>query len=211
MAITVTDYQPDDTIAIDTYIGSNTPTTNFGTGANILIFDSPVTATLIRFDWIWNSLLNRKIKLISDIELELYANAISNYGDWTAKLYLIKRDWVESEVTWNNWKSGNAWQTAGAQGADDALFTGWTSIIKTVGSTWYSYYIPASVVAQGLANQFFGIMIYGQTAYGYSGGTCQITYSSSSNATASQRPKYTFTYEPYHKIYMAKSGLGQVK
>ena len=31
----------------------------------------------------------------------------------------MKRDWVEAQVTWNIYSTGNSWQTAGATGAND--------------------------------------------------------------------------------------------
>ena len=37
----------------------------------------------------------------------------------TMRGYRLLRDWVETEVTWNEYRTGNSWQTAGAAGALD--------------------------------------------------------------------------------------------
>lgn len=37
----------------------------------------------------------------------------------TFHIYRVKRAWVDSQVTWNIWKTSNNWQTAGAGGAND--------------------------------------------------------------------------------------------
>lgn len=35
------------------------------------------------------------------------------------EVFYLKRDWVENQVNWNAYSSGNSWQTAGAAGAND--------------------------------------------------------------------------------------------
>jgi len=46
----------------------------------------------------------------------LYLYARGNYGgaSGTLNVYRSRRAWVESQASWNNWSTGNAWTTAGA-------------------------------------------------------------------------------------------------
>jgi len=37
------------------------------------------------------------------------------------EFWLLKRDWIDGQQSWNNWKTGSAWQTPGALGANDRL------------------------------------------------------------------------------------------
>ncbi|MBD3388053.1 MAG: DNRLRE domain-containing protein [Candidatus Altiarchaeales archaeon] len=52
---------------------------------------------------------------VTGVNLSVY---IVDQGDAYA-FYQVKRDWVESEVTYNEYSSGNSWETAGAKGAND--------------------------------------------------------------------------------------------
>jgi len=211
MAITVTDYQPDEAMAIDTWINSAAPTTNYGTSDTMTIGGGGTGTQsyrwIIGFNWIFEKYLNRKIKFTSDLILNMDAiggNLSSKYHD----CYFIKRDFVESEVTWNNWKSGNAWQTAGGLGANDVDATPTVSSNVTWSAGWHSILIPAGFLEQCRVGKYFGLLFTGWEGYG---GDANSAIATSSNATTANRPKYTFSYEPYHKIYMVKSSLGQVK
>lgn len=41
----------------------------------------------------------------------------------TIATYRCKRAWVENQVTWNVYSTGNAWETAGGSGANDVDYT----------------------------------------------------------------------------------------
>ena len=53
--------------------------------------------------------------------VKLRAYIIGDFSDnaRTARVRYLKRDWVENEVTWSIYSTGNNWQTAGGGGADD--------------------------------------------------------------------------------------------
>lgn len=61
------------------------------------------------------------------LSLWIQADYSSNARDY--KVYRILRNWVEAEATWNSWKSGSAWTTAGAgsNGNDVDLGTAWAT------------------------------------------------------------------------------------
>jgi len=54
---------------------------------------------------------------ISDIKLYLYAWDIQASGSTVTCYKCLRTDWVESEVTWNIYKTGSNWTTAGCSGA----------------------------------------------------------------------------------------------
>lgn len=111
--------QPDGANGTDSYIKSNQATTNFGsvdtmyqgerndsTSNNYIVikFDittigtgSPISAATLT------------LRLLSDL---------SNFAH-THHFHRSKRAWVESEVTYNIWSTGNNWTTAGAKDTDD--------------------------------------------------------------------------------------------
>jgi hypothetical protein len=106
--------QPDGTDGIDAYIRSPTyDNNNYGTAVQLII--SPSTySSLIKFDL--SSIPAQAT--IDSAELDLYFYSGTG-GTSTVDVYRSKRAWVESDVTWNAYSSGNNWQTAGAFGADD--------------------------------------------------------------------------------------------
>jgi len=214
MAITVTDYQPDDTIAIDSFIMANDPTGNYGTFTNISIgYVASVGSIkgLFGFSWIWNSLLNRKIKFTSDLKLSLYVISIEGVGGYVSYGKFIKRAWVESQVTWNIYSTGNNWQTAGGEGANDSDSTNYSLATGTLtAGSWFNFCISAGYLQGEMSGVYSGILLVGASPRG----TANTDYSaiaSSSNATAANRPKYSFSYEPYHKVLPISAGYGGVK
>jgi len=218
MAITVTDYQPDDTIAQDCYIyamEADTAHNDTALWVGNLASSGYKTRTLIGFDWIWTKYANPKSYFLSDITVKLYVEAHQNTASRGILLYSIKRPFTET-ATWNKYDGVNSWQTAGGTGANDIEEYG--TLYQQTQSGWY---MPAVGNWQTFRYplEYFLKCLRGEGHYGmfirngvyetddYFSTRC----SSSSSATAAQRPKYSFTYEPYHKIYLVKSGLGQVK
>jgi hypothetical protein len=59
---------------------------------------------------------------VSSATLSLWlssAGSLRASNDRAIRLYRIKRNWVESQVSWNVYSTGNNWQTAGCNGAND--------------------------------------------------------------------------------------------
>jgi hypothetical protein len=209
MTITVT-FQPDATTGKDTYIDEQAATTNYATADlvynNYTDAGNLTTFLLIDFTEILN--LPRKLKVIS-AKLELYCTdnvQLAMNSQW----FEILRDWVESEATWNVWKTGNNWTTAGAQGAG-------TDVNKTsricsydyyslAASTWYAWYLDSYSIELRRKGEIFGWK-FGDGAYGVGTDANHAgILSSSDNATAANRPKLTIVYEPYHKIFQMNAG-----
>lgn len=115
-------YQPDATAGKDTYLHSSSATTNFGTAdpLNLGQVFGLTFRMIIEFD-------------ISDItagstitatSLALDVQSAANGGGAAAShaYRLLRSDWVETEATWNIYKTSNNWTTAGA-GSDGNDYT----------------------------------------------------------------------------------------
>lgn len=58
-------------------------------------------------------------KTILSAKLRVYVNDDRSNNARTAKVYRVKQPWLGSQVTWNSYSTGNAWQTPGATGTND--------------------------------------------------------------------------------------------
>lgn len=111
--------QPDGTGGLDNYIVSDVATTNLGTSATLSCGESNTGAStrriLIKFDF---SSITAPV-LVGNAALSLwqFSEESSNARDF--KIYRQKRDWVETQSTWNIWKTSNNWSTAGGFHSDD--------------------------------------------------------------------------------------------
>jgi hypothetical protein len=118
---------------------------------------------------------------------------VSDASTQAYEVYQLMRTWSENGPTWNNYASGTAWQTAGADGANDRSTTVLGSITASSKGN-YTITLNASGVAlvQGwvngsIANQ--GVMIV--DAANSNG----LDFRSSEYSTATSRPKLTVTYQ----------------
>jgi hypothetical protein len=57
--------------------------------------------------------------VINSATLSLYVTTDASSNARTFRVYKVKRIWVENQVTWNAYSTGNNWQTAGGGGAND--------------------------------------------------------------------------------------------
>jgi len=107
----------DFTGVVDTYIDNQNPATPYGNSVDLklasdisgiqeILFRPNITT--IPFGATINS---------ANLYLYIYSNTYLITRSLTA--YPLKRNWVESEATWNVYSTGNSWQSAGAGGAND--------------------------------------------------------------------------------------------
>jgi hypothetical protein len=100
----------------DTFIQSNTATTNYGTNALLNCGENNAAVSTNRvlikpdINGIPSSMIISSVKLAFIITADLSSNA----RDF--KLFRLMRDWVYNQATWNIWKTANNWTTAGASG-----------------------------------------------------------------------------------------------
>lgn len=183
----------------DNWLQDSPPTTNNGSSTSLIIGDRAGLAfiyrALLRFDL--SSIPDAAI--ISSAVLSLYATTdqASNSGNF--QIFRCKRNWVDSESTWNIYSTGNNWQTAGAGGANDRETTPIAELTLTASETLNEFkdWTLSGVTSKddldwGLENDA-----------GFTGGFFIKTenenddsyfFSSFDEATAANRPKLTVTY-----------------
>jgi len=162
---------------------------------------------------LWKQGLPKKLKFISPALLEFYLTAKTGTDTLSDFLGYCLTNWVETEVTWNIWKTGNNWTTAGAQGEgtdfEDFFYRQYQNRVTDsvpVASNWYSLEIPPHALEKMMSQTYFGIIfMHSINVNNY------ISIATKENATTANRPKLTITYEPYIKIFPISAGLGQVR
>ncbi len=110
--------QPDVTDGTDCYIDSNAAdTNNSGGGVQCGEYNA---GTSTRRGLISFSLVSLPAAaIISTSTLTLTSQYDYTDNDRTLSVYRQKRAWVEAQATWNIWKTGSVWATAGGFGAAD--------------------------------------------------------------------------------------------
>ena len=109
--LTQTTYQPSDA---DTYIINYYSTTNYGTSAGVMCANNGsnwISKGLFHFNL--SDIPNNAVFSQGDLSLHLYICD----GTATATMYmyrLLRTDWVENQATWEIYKTGSNWTTAGA-------------------------------------------------------------------------------------------------
>lgn len=102
----------------DSFITLGSPTVNEGTNAEILVRNNGggggERRGLLRF----TGLSSYSGATVTSAFIRL--NPPSGYFGEIWTITKLTRAWVESEVTWNEYSSGNSWATAGATGTGDS-------------------------------------------------------------------------------------------
>jgi hypothetical protein len=94
--------------SIDSCIKGGAATTNYGTDTTIDTY-AGTRFGLFKFDL---SLAPAAGDIIS-VAFHAYMSSATGTSPMTTNLYRIYRAWVETQVTWNIWKTSNNWSTAG--------------------------------------------------------------------------------------------------
>ena len=166
----------------DTYISKSAPTINYGSAGTVTI-SGPSTAPkrgLLRFD-ISAVPLSCKVKSAA---LVLNITDSAQNGYW---IYEMKRNWSETQATWNQYATGLNWQTAGAGGANDRGTVGFGTLFGSGLKTTVinANYIQQAITAKIPVNFFILFDQY----------TDSLGFSSKNATTASQRPKLEIVCE----------------
>jgi hypothetical protein len=137
----------------DSYINQAAVTTNYSGGtALVLAYDAGETdskSALLRFAIPYAS------ALILSATLNVYAY---QEGDCSANIYYVKRNWVDAQVTWNAYSTGNNWQTAGCRGLLDKS----ADVMGTLSMTavgWYAASLNLTQLASMITSGYGMIIV----------------------------------------------------
>jgi uncharacterized protein YjiK len=170
----------------DTWIESGAPTANHGTDATLYIDGSPDLSSLVY----WDLTIIPPGSIVQSVDIQ---TNVQDASSTAYELYELKRPWVESEATWNQFAPGQNWQTAGAQGSQDKGSTVLGAISgSSTGSNTTSLNSAGIALVQSWIddpNSNHGLIIQN---YNNSNG---LDLSSSEAATVLQRPKLTVRYQ----------------
>ena len=170
----------------DTTIRSDATTTNYGTTTTLLVDGSPDYASLIKWDL--SSIPAGKTVTAVTISLNVVDVTTGTY-----EIYALKRDWVETGATWAQFASGSAWQTAGANGANDRETTVLGSVTgSSTGVKTYTLNAAGIAKVQSWLNAPATNYGFAILDYAVSDG---LDVNSSEFATVASRPKITVTYQ----------------
>ena len=172
----------------DTQIKSDEPNTIFGSSAELVVSGSPNQAVLLK--WNLSSVPTGSTVSSARIAIEALDASADSY-----ELYELKRDWVEGETNWYQYRSGESWQT---EGANSALDRG-TEVLGTVDPRdTGTFTIPLNEAAKTLVRKWIDnpSSNYGLILLDYSSATDNVVLASREATGMSHRPKFTLTYVP---------------
>ena len=173
--------------ARDTKLLSANSTTNYGSDGKLELDGSPDISSLLYWDL-------SSIPPGSAIQsVDIVVN-ITNSSSQSYELYQLLRLWVESEATWNQYRSGQSWQVAGADGSGDrsstvlANFTGSNKELHTISLNPSGVAVVQSWVDDPATNHGFILLDYINNSNG-------LDFSSRETGTISNRPKLVVSYD----------------
>lgn len=138
---------------------------------------------------------------VQSAELFLYLE--SNSSVHSVSAYRLLLDWIEAQVTWNDYATATAWNTAGADAASDITGEDSTAdrrataldVVAVSGAPgWFSWDVTDLVQdwLDGVASEY-GIIIISSLE---GSGTSWATFRTSEHATDGNRPYLRITYTP---------------
>jgi Calcineurin-like phosphoesterase len=169
----------------DTKIKSDATGTNFATATTVEVDGSPDYSGLLKWDV-------TAIPAGSAVTAATISVNVVDVSTGTYEIYEMKRNWSETQATWNVFATGSSWQTAGASGTNDrgtavlGTVTGSTTGIKTYTLNASGVALVQRWVATPSTN--FGVVIQDYTV------SDGLDFNTREIGTAANRPKLTVTY-----------------
>lgn len=181
----------------DTNNSEDVPTTNKGSDTSMSVYSWAIGDNgriFLRFSGI-PSVPNA---VVSAATIELY-QVSANAGTRTIDVYRCLRSWVETELTWNIYSTGNNWTTAGGTGAGtdyDNTLLGSATIDNTtaVYKSWTLDAAGLAVVQAWMRGDYTnnGFMLIRNPSNAHD--TTANNFNTGENAGDTVRPKLTVTY-----------------
>ena len=186
-----------------TYSKSTTPTVNNSGSANLFVGDNTGASSAYRTSLKFDTSSIDSGATVTSATLELYENSagdLAGIGSWATPLQVMLVDWVESQLTWNNYKTGTPWPGSAGASTDGVDRRAAISATVTLDGTAANAYLTWSGATLTQNVQDF---VDGSLAnYGWllSAPAAEFNTSTSGNAFtsdnggASQHPKLTVVY-----------------
>jgi len=142
----------------DTYLTSINPDTNQDTTTIIASGESnavsgAVFRALVKFDF--SSIPSNAV--VSSATIELYMVTDKSSNTRTKRWFRVKQAWISNQATWNIYATGQGWQTAGCDGANDRESTDIGSLSMSDAETegaWFSWSLTSSKVQEWISGAF---------------------------------------------------------
>jgi hypothetical protein len=128
----------------DTYLSDGNPTTNYGAGTTVNLANISTLhwRSIVSFDF--HSLVPSLATIIS-ATLSMYFYSFAT-GRTLTVYRLLRTDWIEAQATWNIYKTGSNWGTAGALGSGvDFTPTDAVAMTSLNGAGWLSWNVKNQV------------------------------------------------------------------
>ncbi len=124
----------------DTYLRKNAATTNYGTSANMTLYDSTAFIRRSILEFVISAIPPGQTLTAATLGVYYYADFNYDVGGRTVWAYkLTQTDWVETEATWNAYKTSSNWTAAGGDYATSSPSGNSTVIPDSYG--WMSWSI----------------------------------------------------------------------
>lgn len=159
----------------DAYIVQAFPDTNYGSGNTVFLIGSATQADRVVMGFqltgapIWRGFVSATLRLYFVVGSSAFEKTVD-------VCKLSRTDWVEAEVTWNSYSSGNAWTSAGGDFVESD-----PAKASTVMPTAYSQFVEwdvTEIVRDAITN---GIDPNFLIKFATNEGSCQFTSKDSSN------------------------------
>lgn len=133
--------QPD---SPDTYLSSYNPTNNYSAAANLYVsaYSIAKARAILKFDFSAVVPDNATITLAT---LTLFSTYSSVAGRTITCYRLLRTDWVYNQATWNIYKTGSNWGTAGALNSSTDYTTTDSATAKSIRANYLSWNVTAQV------------------------------------------------------------------
>lgn len=166
---------------MDSEIDSDTPNSNFGSATNMEVYEVDVSRSLI-----WFNMSSIMEKAVYSSSMTIYKES-GSLATITVYVHRILNEWIENQVTWNNRKTGTAWDTAGGDFSSIAE----VSLKEYFGSGWHTWNMTnvTKDIVKGVYTNYGWILTDNPTVY-------QVRLSTQDNTIGGdiRRPYMTVNY-----------------
>ena len=177
----------------DTFLSEGLPSSNYGGSTFIQVrnWNEDIRRIILEFDI--SSLPSGATINSATLSLNYYAYDVTDPNGYTIWAYKLSRtDWVESEATWQRYKSGSNWTSGGGDYVTSSPAGGSTTFPSSYG--WMSWNVLAIVQDAYNASRAAEILLKfsSETAEGASSSLA--SFRSKEYATSADRPKLVIDY-----------------